>query len=263
MNYKVVIILTFLSLSNVLAHYQMLYTPNIALPKSKTIDLLHIFTHPFADVHTMDMVGVDEFYSITKKKGKIDLTNTLKPITFNGKYDAGKAYKSKYKARTIGDHILILKPTPYYLADQDMYLQQITKLIVNVAGIPNGWDKDLGLKAEIVPLTKPYAIWEGGSFTGIVKSEGKFVPYASIDVEYLNSDINLKNNQMGDSNYKAPQDAFITLNIKANKDGEFTFSIPKAGFWGFSAVGIGPDKTYKGSYLSQDGIIWVEAKKMQ
>ena len=263
MNYKILIAMLCFTVTSAFAHFQMLYTPNMALTSGKTIEVRQIFTHPFADVHTMDMSGIDEFYSVTKKKGKVDLKNTLKPIVFNGKYDSGKAFASKYKARSMGDHILVLKPTPYYLNDQDMYLQQITKVIINVAGIPNGWDQDLGLKAEIVPLTKPYAIWEGGSFTGIVKSEGKIVPNASIDVEYLNSDIDLKNNQMGESKYTTPQDSFITLSIRANANGEFTFSIPKAGFWGFSAVGIGPDKSYKGSYLSQDAIIWVEAKEMK
>jgi len=112
-------------------------------------------------------------------------------------------------------------------------------------------------------LTKPYAVWENGSFTGIVKSNGKSVPYAEIEVEYLNRDINLKTNSMGKDKFEAPQDSFITMGIKANKDGEFTFSIPKAGFWGFCALGVGSDKEYKGKELSQDAVIWVEAKPMK
>ncbi len=257
--------------TNALAHFQMLYTPNTALTKGKTIELRHVFTHPFADEHTMDMgkqhdskklADVEEFYVINKGK-KTDLKKSLKEITFKGNHNSGHAYASKYKARRMGDHILVMKPAPYFEANEDAYIQQITKTIVNVAGAPTDWDAELGLKAEIVPLTKPYSIWEGGSFTGIVKSNGKPVPFAEIEVEYLNRDVDLKNNKMGKAYVKAPQDSFITMGIKANKDGEFTFSIPKAGFWGFCALGAGSDKEYKGKELSQDAVIWVEAKPMK
>ncbi len=257
--------------TSALAHFQMVYTPNTALTKGKTIELRHVFTHPFADEHTMNMgqqhdskkfAAVEEFYVINKTKKK-DLKNTLKEITFKGNHNSGHAYASKYKARRMGDHVIVLKPAPYYEANEDAYIQQITKTIINVAGTPTDWDAELGLKAEIVPLTKPYAIWEHGSFTGIVKSKGKVVPYAEIEVEYLNRDVDMKNNKMGSSKVEAPQDAFVTMTIKANKDGEFTFAIPKAGFWGFCALGVGTDTEYKGKELSQDAVIWVEAREMR
>lgn len=257
--------------SSAFAHFQMVYTPNTALEKGETIQLRHIFTHPFADEHTMDMgkqhdskelKGVEEFYVINKEE-KTDLKSTLKSIDFKGNANKGKAYASEYKARKMGDHLFVLTPAPYYEANDDAYIQQITKMVVNVSGIPTNWDDELGLKAEIVPLTKPYSIWEGGSFTGIVKSNGKIVPYAEIEVEYLNRDVDIKNNQMGKSKVEAPQDSFVTMSIKANKDGEFTFALPKAGFWGFAALGVGSDKEYKGKELSQDAVIWVEAKPMK
>lgn len=257
--------------TSALAHFQMLYTPDTALTKGKTIELRHVFTHPFADEHTMDMgkqhdsktfAPVEEFYVINKGKKK-DLKGTLKDITFKGNHNTAHAYASRYKARRMGDHVLVMKPAPYYEANEDVYIQQITKSIVNVAGAPTDWDSELGLKTEIVPLVKPYAIWEHGSFTGIVKSNGKPVPYAQIEVEYLNRDVDLKNNAMGKNRVEAPQDSFVTIAIKANANGEFTFALPKAGFWGFCALGSGPDKEYKGKELSQDAVIWVEAKPMK
>ena len=248
--------------TSALAHFQMMYTPNTALTKGKTIEFKHVFTHPFADEHTMDMAGVEEFYVINKGKKK-DLMSSLKPISWMGKHNAGKAFESTYKARRMGDHMLVMVPTPYYEANEDVYIQQITKTVINVAGTPTDWDAELGLKAEIVPLTKPYSIWEGGSFTGIVKSNGKVVPYAEIEVEYINNMPDMKNNKMGPNMFEAPQDSFVTMGIKANKDGEFTFSLPKAGFWGFCALGAGSDKEYKGKELSQDAVIWVEAKPMK
>ena len=253
--------LTLLS-SSAFAHFQMVYTPESALEKGKTIEMRHVFTHPFADEHTMDMAGVEEFYVINKEKKK-DLKDTLKPIIWKGKHNKGKAFSSSYKARKMGDHIFIMTPTPYYESNEDIYIQQVSKMIVNVAGAPTDWDAELGLKAEIVPLTKPYSIWAGGSFTGIVKSNGKPVPFAEIEVEYINNTPDLKANAMGKNKFEAPQDSFVTMGIKANKDGEFTFAIPKSGWWGFCALGVGIDKEYKGKELSQDAVIWVQEKDMK
>ena len=245
-----------------LAHFQMLYTPESALEGPSTIELRHVFNHPFADEHTMDIAGIESFVAINKGKEK-SMLDSLKPIDFKGNTNSAKAYASTYKAQRMGDHVLIVTPKPYFEKNEDAYIQQITKTIINVAGAPSDWDTNFELKAEIVPLTKPYAIWAGGTFTGVVMSEGKPVPFAEIEVEYLNHDVDLKSNAMGKPHVSAPQDSFVTMGIKANKDGEFTFGIPKAGWWGFAALGVGPDSEYKGKELSQDAVIWVQAKDMK
>ena len=46
-------------------------------------------------------------------------------------------------------------------------------------------------------------------------------------------------------------------------NGYFTFGIPKAGFWGFAALGSGPDKEFQGKELSQDAVLWVRAYDVQ
>ncbi len=92
--------------------------------------------------------------------------------------------------------MFVLQPAPYYEAGEDIYIQQITKVVVNVAGTPTDWDKELGLKAEIVPLNKPYSIWTGSTFTGIVKRNGQAVPFADIEVEYINHAPDLTTNSM-------------------------------------------------------------------
>ncbi|MDL2286657.1 DUF4198 domain-containing protein [Desulfococcaceae bacterium OttesenSCG-928-F15] len=257
--------------SSAFAHFQMLYTPESALKKGTTIPFRIVFTHPFADEHTMDMgkqhdskalLKPEAFYVIQKEK-KTDLLKSLKQIDFKGNANSGKGFSADYKARNMGDHVLVMVPAPYYESGEDVYIQQITKVVVNVAGLPTDWDNELGLKTEIVPLTKPYAIWTGSTFTGIVMSEGKPVPFAEIEVEYLNHDVDLVKNAMGPAKVEAPQDSFITIGIKADQNGTFTFGIPRAGWWGFAALGTGPDSEYKGKELNQDAVIWVQAKDMK
>jgi cobalt/nickel transport protein len=101
-------------------------------------------------------------------------------------------------------------------------------------------------------------------FRGVVKSGGKPVPHAEIEVEYLNHRPLIDQNVFADkAEVSAPQDAFVTMTIKANVKGEFAFGIPRAGWWGFCALGAGPDTEYKGKELSQDAVIWIQARDMK
>lgn len=245
------------------AHFQMIYTPESALEKGRQIDLKLVFTHPFEAGHTMDMGTPEQFFVIRKGK-KTDLLGKLTPITWKSLTNSGKAFETTAKIRGMGDNIFCLVPAPYYEKGEDIYIQQITKMIVNSGGLPTDWDAEVGLAVEIVPLDKPYALWTGNVFRGVVKSGGKPVPDAEIEVEYLNHEPLLdKNAFAADAKAKAPQDAFVTLTIKADADGEFVFGIPKAGWWGFCALGAGPVDRYNGKELSQDAVIWVQARDMK
>ena len=251
------------------AHFQMIYTPEIALEKGEKIDLKLVFTHPFEAGHTMDMGTPLEFYVVSQrgdegKPEKTDLLESLKPITWKSLTNSGKAYEAtSVKVRSMGDYVFCLVPEPYFEAEEDIYIQQITKMVLNVAGIPGNWAEPVGLPTEIVPLDKPYALWTGCVFRGIVLSNGKPVPGADIEVEYVNHVPEMDKNMFAEkANAETPQDSFVTMGIKADEHGMFTFGIPKAGLWGFCALGVGPDKVYKGKELSQDAVIWIKAVDM-
>ncbi len=244
------------------AHFQMIYTPEAALVQGSEIPLKLVFTHPFEAGHTMDM-GTPERFFVVRKDKKEDLLQKLKAITWTSLTNSGKAYETIYKLRGMGDNVFCLIPSPYFEKEEDCYIQQITKMIVNTGGFPTDWDKQIGLPAEIVPLDKPYALWTGNVFRGIVMSNGKPVPYAEIEVEYMNHQPLMDQNAFAkESEAEAPQDAFVTMTIKANVNGEFTFGIPRAGWWGFCALGVGPVREHKDKELSQDAVIWVQARDM-
>ena len=248
-------------------HFQMIYSPD-SVPKSRKLNLKLIFTHPFEAGHTMD-IGKDEkgkiqppiaFGEMHKKK-KNDLLNKLKPITFTSLTNSGKAYEADVILKGMGDHIFYFVPAPYYEEPKDFYIQQCTKVIFNVAGSPTDWNVPVGdpLPVEIVPLDKPYALWVGNVFRGVVTCDGKPVPDAKIRVEYMNHDIN-GNAFVKEAKIKAPHAAMIAQIIKADGNGVFTYGIPKGGWWGFAALGAGrADLKHNGKKLRQDALIWVQA----
>ena len=112
------------------------------------------------------------------------------------------------------------------ISAEDCFIIHYTKSVVTAFGDDEGWDTEIGLETEIVPLAKPFGLYSGNVFQGIVKLKGKPVAYAEVEVEYYNRDKNIE----------APTDYMITQTIKADQNGVFTYAVPWAGWWGFAAL---------------------------
>jgi cobalt/nickel transport protein len=164
----------------------------------------------------------------------------------------------------MGDYVFALEPEPYLEKEEDKYIQQFTKMVMNIGGVPGNWDKPLGLVAEIQPLNKPYANWVGGVFSGIVLSKGKPVPFAKIELEYVNHapDLNAKAFATAAA-IEAPQASYANISVRADASGTFSIGLPRAGWWGICALGVGPLTKHEGKPLSQDAVLWVQAKDMK
>jgi cobalt/nickel transport protein len=75
-------------------------------------------------------------------------------------------------------------------------------------------------------LTKPFGLYEGNVFQGIVKFDGQPVPFAEVEVEFYNRE----------KTAQAPTEYMITQTIKADQNGVFTYAAPHFGWWGFAAL---------------------------
>lgn len=224
---------------------------------NKTIELEVKFIHPM-EGHYMEMekpakFGVringnntDLLASLQANKGRwVDQT---KDFTY---------WQTTYKITRPGDYTFYLEPKPYWEPAEDCYIIHYTKVCVNALGLEQGWDDELGWETEIVPLTRPYGLWTGNIFTGVVKVKGNPVPYAEVEVEYYNKD----------GSIIPPADPYITQVIKADKDGVFSYAMPKAGWWGFAALNEasgtmkGPDG--KDKLIEIGAVYWVRVRDMK
>lgn len=266
-----IMVMLFTNQSN--AHFQMLYTDESVLESGAATDWAIVFSHPFSNGYPMSMGTPEEFYVVHDRGEDIpnkttDLSKYLKPVTWTNSddesADAFIANLPKSITRSIGDYSFILKPEPYYEADEDKYIQQITKTQINVGGVPGAWDTPMGLPVEIVPLDKPYANWVGGVFRAVVLANGEPVPNAEIEIEYLNHDPLIEQTSF-DPNGKVtpPQSSFATMSIRANAQGEVTIGLPKEGWWGICALDLDDGLEYKDKDLSLDAVLWVRAYAMK
>jgi cobalt/nickel transport protein len=255
-----------------LAHFQMLYVPESALERAAETPMAIVFTHPFHGGPTMNM-GLPRSFYVVSQRGedaapvKTDLSKYLQPIEWQGVGNKAAAYRAKLPrevVRSMGDYVFALEPEPYLEKEEDKYIQQFTKLVMNVGGVPGNWDKPLGLAAEIQPLNKPYANWVGGVFSGIVLSQGRPVPFARIELEYVNHAPDLNAQAFATAGaIEAPHPSYENISVRADAAGTFSIGLPRAGWWGICALGVGPSKKHEGKPLSQDAVLWVQAKDMK
>ena len=235
-----------------LAHFQELI-PSVDIvpdqgPRSVHLDL--VFTHPMEGGPVMEMATPVRFGVVTEGKAR-DLKATLKPKIVSGK----AAFETAYAVETPGDHIFFVEPAPYWEKAEGKWIIHYTKVVVDFAS-GSGWDQLVGLPVEIEPLVRPYGLWSGNVFRGVVRRNGKPVPFATVEVEWRN-----------DGSLKIPADPFITQVIKADASGQFTYGLPRAGWWGFAALveGDKPAKSPDGKPAKTElgGLIWVRAVDMK
>jgi len=238
------------------AHFQMIIPSDemVSQAEKREITLDVVFTHPF-EGHGMNLVKPARFGVLIGEKN-VDLLISLKEVKVKDRAGATfTAFKSTYSLRQPGDHIFYVEPKPYWEPAEESFIVHYTKVIVNSLGMEEGWDKEVGLKTEIVPLTRPYGLWTGNVFQGIVNVNGKPAPFTEVEVEYYNED----------GSVKSPADPMITQVVKADENGVFTYAMPKAGWWGFAALNTDENTmTYEGKeYPVEIGaVLWVKTYDM-
>ncbi|RZB35018.1 MAG: cobalt/nickel transport protein [Desulfobacteraceae bacterium Eth-SRB1] len=234
------------------AHFGMLIPSDsmVMQEDNKTVAVTLSFSHPF-EGEGMELVKPEAFVVIANGK-KNNLLGNLTKVQIMGH----AAWKADYRIKRPGIYMFYMEPKPYWEPAEDCFIVHYTKTVVTAFGDDEGWDGEIGLKTEIVPLSKPFGLYAGNVFQGIVKLDGKAVPYAEVEVEYYNKDGKLK----------APTDYMVTQTIKADQNGVFTYAAPKAGWWGFAALNTS-DKKIKHNGEDKDieigAVIWVEFHDMK
>jgi len=236
-----------------LAHFQVLLpsTDIVASPDHRTVSLDILFTHPMEQGPVMEM-GRPRQFGVLVGAEQHDLLDTLQRRPLDGK----TAFTASYTVRGPGDHVFFLEPEPYWEPAERKMIVHYTKVVVDAFGDESGWDAMVGFPVEIEPLVRPYGLWTGNVFRGVVRQDGKPVPGAEIEVEYYN-----EGGEVG-----IPSPPFVTQVIKADAHGVFSYAMPRTGWWGFAALvdGDTPMPNPHGEMVDVElgALMWVHATNM-
>jgi cobalt/nickel transport protein len=230
-----------------IAHFGMVIPADnmVMQGEAREIRLVLSFSHP------MEMVGMDmakpQRFSVSTDGRVEDLLNGLVETTV---MDRG-AWAVDYRLKRPGGYVFWMEPNAYWEPAEDAYIVHYTKTVVAAFGDDEGWDTELGLKTEIVPLSKPFGLYAGNTFQGIVKMDGVPVPYSDVEIEFYNED----------KSAAAPTDYMVTQSVKADGNGVFTYSVPAPGWWGFAALNTADFKLKAGGEdkdVELGAVIWVK-----
>ncbi len=230
-----------------LAHFGMLIPSDSMVMQGdkRTIHIEASFSHPFETIG-MPLVK-PAVLSVHTQEKTFDLLPQLRQAQIMGE----QAWAIDYPVKRPGVYQFYMEPQPYWEPAEDCFIIHYTKTIVAAFGDEEGWDQELGLKTEIVPLTRPFGLYAGNSFQGIVKLDGKVVPFAEVEVEFYNRD----------KTVQAPSDYFITQVVKADANGVFTYTPPAAGWWGFAALNTAAERiAHEGEEKDVElgAVLWLE-----
>lgn len=237
-----------------LAHFQELIPSADVLPEGGPVDLALVFTHPFDGGPRMEMQRPVRFGML--HGGKItDLSDRLVEAPVEGV----AAWKARVDLPEPGAATFFVEPQPYWEPAEGKFIIHYAKVLVDSWATGEDWDALVGLPVEIRPLTRPTGIWAGNSFQGVVLRDGKPVPFAEVEVEFINDG-------SGGAKVVAPNDAFVTQVLRADAAGTFTYTMPHAGWWGFAALIEGPTRMTApdGQQVPVElgGLIWVKTTAM-
>jgi cobalt/nickel transport protein len=229
-----------------LAHFGMLIPSKATVSQGdpKTLTLQLSFSHP------MEMVGMDmakpKAFGVMAGDAKEELLAALKPAKV---MDKG-AWTASYPLKKPGVYIFHMEPEPYWEPAEDCFIVHYTKVVVPAFGDEEGWDKEVGHKIEIVPLTRPFGLYAGNVFQGTVMLDGRRMPYAEVEIEFYNEE----------KRAEAPTEYMVTQVVKSDRNGVFTYAAPRAGWWGFAALTTADfklKKDGKDKAVEIGGVIWV------
>ncbi len=183
-------------------------------------------TLQLAFAHPMEQQGMPlarpRSFKVYADGASQDLTASLKSVRYLGK----EAWTASYTFRRPGVSAFVMEPVPYWEPAEDCFIQHFTKVYAAAFGEEEGWEKPLGLRTEIVPLTRPFGNYAGNVFQGQVLVNGKPAPGTEVEIEYLNTG----------GRYTAPTEYMVTQVVRADPNGVFTVALPMAGWWGFAAL---------------------------
>ena len=231
-------------------HFQeLLPADDLVAPASEpVVELALVFTHPLEGGPVMPMARPVRF-GVAVDGSTLDLAHLLEADAIDGV----PTWRARVPVSGPGDHRFFVEPAPYFEPAEAKAIVHYTKVIVNAYGLAEGWDEPVGLPVEILPLVRPYDVWTGQLFRGVVLRDGAPVPFAEVEVEWRN-----------DGTLDASRLAFTTQVVRADAAGTFAFALTRAGWWGFAALVdgdegiVGPDGALWDVELG--GLLWVRAR---
>ena len=232
-----------------------------------------VFTHPAHGGPSMDMAEPNAFYMLAQRGDdsepvRTDLADAAASDRVARLENASRAYEAKLPrqtTRSLGDYVFVLEAGPYYEANEDKYIQQLTKTLAQcrrragqLGGTGGLADGDLAARQAVRELDRRRVSRrrargrQAGAECGArgrvreLSSGPHAVPLCA------------SNPRSCCRRTRSARWAFARTIAASSRSVS-----PRAGWWGICALAVGPDTEHEGKPLSQDAVLWIQVKDMK
>lgn len=195
--------------------------------KGETVPVQLIWGHGYEHIW-FDIAKPESFELIAPDGSKTDLLPALagmKVKAVSGEEKAAYGFEIKPEQR--GDHVFSLVAGKQWDGEDGVWLADYVKGVFHVQS-ESDWDRVVGHKVEVVPLSRPYGLLPGDALAFKILKEGKPVSGVRVERELLSEKM--------PSEASLPSEPFIAYSAKSDADGLVTFAFPLAGWHGVTAI---------------------------
>ncbi len=197
-----------------LAHFTIATVNTPFARKGQPVELEVAFGHPFEGDRTAARRP-----AAVRVHAPSGAVSDLAPSLVEGTEGEARSWQVSFTPTERGDHVILVEGAPN--VHEGAAVLDLTKLVVNVSGVQRGWDRVLGLPAELEPLTRPYGLEAGTTFRARALVDGKPAPGVHVELEHLNAT----------PPAEVPPEPFVTRVEKTDADGELVVTLDRAGWW--------------------------------
>jgi uncharacterized GH25 family protein len=263
-------IVLFLFPVSAIAHTTTLI-PHVNKDGQKTVKVLHFHPATGSDLmgirlgteDSKNLKGLDSIFLIHEKKEK-NLHNVAIPDYYVVRGKKKETYTIPINKESgffkPGDYIIVVTHKAHWRKHEDFYRQKVAKFCLNYYGVTSDWpERVLKNMPEIIPLVQPYSVYAGSLFRAeAVNEEGRRIPHAKIQIEYLNYAI-------GDTELDTTKAGFIKEDIAdivifTDSNGSFSFIPLREGLWTFTLIDGDNNKFIQGKTLEYDSSLSILVK---
>ncbi len=214
--------------------------PIVDNPEQKTLRLVLGAVDPFFG-RGIPLERPQAFTALRQHDGTVDRSEHLSVLEETTAYGA-KAWTTEVTLPAAGVYHFIMQSKAIWQPEEDRFMQYTVKVQVPAFGSSEGWDMISNTGLEILPLSRPFGMCAGMSFTGQVLRDGKPVPGALLEIARLDPAARLdmppaspndgKNAKSKKVKPPVPLSSFQPVQeLKADAQGVFTFACPVPGWW--------------------------------
>lgn len=185
------------------------------------------------------------FTVLRQHDGILDRSEHLSVLEETTAYGA-KAWTTEVILPSAGVYHFIMQSKAIWQPEENRFMQYTVRVQVPVYGSSKGWDIPSNTGLEILPMSRPFGMTSGMSFTGQILLDGKPVSGALLEIARLNPAARIDMPPATPDNAKAskgkknkvpvPLSSFQPVQqLKTDSQGVFTFTCPMPGWWVFAS----------------------------